>query len=205
MADLIPIICTHAVDPALLSSIIEEAYRESNDTAESLVLLSNATSGATFQDYTAEAYTRAPISPSFKSPFIGWTIEQIATFLKDKAEDTAVEGFYFLVADEQTSKDHTLLFVDTLFNEVENEGDDDEDNDKDDDDEEKRQEGFLTVRLLPKFVNQYSVAIAVGSMGTNELADEADEEGVYREVEGAQPNDGDDDSEWEEASDASDA
>ncbi|KMP04232.1 hypothetical protein CIHG_04991 [Coccidioides immitis H538.4] len=169
MVELIPIICTYDVEPSVLSSIVETAYTKSEDTSEALLVLSD-TSRPAIQRYTVDDFTRPPVDQSFKSPFIGWSLERIAKFLKDNADDTAVGCYYFLVADERTSADNSLLFVDTLFNESEDEGDD----------EDKAPDEPLTVRLAPEFVNSYTVAIAIGSMGTNELVDETDEDGVYR-------------------------
>lgn len=137
-----------------------------------LVRLLSDTAHSALQGYKVDSYTRPPIDKSFKSPFIGWDIVKIGQFLEDNAQDTAVEYYYFLIADERTNSDKSLLFVDALFSDSEENGDD-----------EYGCEPWelpLRVRLAPEFVNGYPAVIAVGCMGTNELACDVDEDGVYR-------------------------
>ncbi|KAL1957773.1 hypothetical protein VTO42DRAFT_5491 [Malbranchea cinnamomea] len=151
-----------------LSSIIGTAYNSDDnvDTDQSLVLFSDPSDSA-FRCYTLDSFTRVPVDKTFKSPFIGWDIDRIAVFLRENATDTVIDSSLFLVADEQTASDQTLLLVNV---------------ERDDVYYQKKQGkmAMTKVRLVPEFANSCPVAITIGCMGANELESEADEDGVYR-------------------------
>jgi hypothetical protein len=101
--------------------------------------------------------------PSFTSPFLSLPIPALATHLYEKARNTKVSASHFLVADEQTSNDRSMLFVQCH-------------------DAEKRE--LESVRVDARFLNTASMAVGVGASGIEELVALADADGVYRGGEG---------------------
>ena len=73
-----------------------------------------------------------------------------------------VSSYYFLVADARTLEDKSLLFVDAAY------------------DDAASPDDAKTVRLSAQYANAIPVAIAVATMGIDEVIALADEDGVFR-------------------------
>lgn len=179
---LFPIINTHKISPTVtqssihnktallanttqvLSSILTTAYNASEeiDSPPSLLLLSESNRDALLQ-YTYNSVSQLPIQHSFKSPFLGWEIEQIAGFLTENAQGTVVDQTVFLVADGQTAEDeNTFLLVHNL-------------------------DGSLqSIRVSAAHGNMEAVSVSVGTKDLNELRSLADD-GVFRGCGRGQP------------------
>ncbi|KAL4786981.1 hypothetical protein BJX76DRAFT_354596 [Aspergillus varians] len=154
---LIPIICTHEVPPPIISSILSKAYEASDkiDSPPSLLLLTTA-DGDELRKHTKDSVTKPPVD-AFQSPFLGWDISRIATFLQDNAQKTVVDRTAFLVADDQTMVDEDTLLL--AYN----------------------VEGSLeTVRLSTAFANSQAVSVSVATTDVAEIRSLADDDGVYR-------------------------
>jgi hypothetical protein len=108
--------------------------------------------------------TQTPVEPSFTSPFLGWSVQDVARFLTQNAEGSIVEPGLFLIADEKTAEDgNTLLLVQVQI--------------------QKRHDSGLTlrtVRLAAEFVNTEAVAVSIGATGADELLNMVDGDGVFR-------------------------
>lgn len=114
--------------------------------------------------YTRYSQSSAPIDPSFKSPFIGWSIDDIAAFLFHNAEGTYVNPMLFLVADQQTSEDgNTFLLVQIEFSETEGE-----------------EYELISCRISAEAANVSAVTVSVGSGCVSEMVDLVQSDGVYR-------------------------
>lgn len=101
---------------------------------------------------------------SFKSLFLGWSVDQAADFLLQNAKGTAVSNTVFLVADEQTGEDENTLLLVAIA---------------------KRGIGSAefdleSVRVSAEFANTEAVAVSVATKDINGLVALADSDGVYR-------------------------
>ncbi|KAJ5812386.1 hypothetical protein N7474_008687 [Penicillium riverlandense] len=156
---LICLISTHDVPPATLSRILITAYKHSVqlDGYPTLLLLSSAKK----ESLTGSLHpTSPPIDPSVKSSFIGWSAEQIKQHLIDNADDDRINTHLFLVADERTVHDETLLLVEYSS-----------------DGEEARLD---TVRIAAEEANAKAICVDVGVMSVRELSGDIDVDGAYR-------------------------
>lgn len=56
--------------------------------------------------------THPPIESPFRSPFLGWSVRDVAQFMNENADGSIVDSCVFLIADEETTEDgDTLLLV----------------------------------------------------------------------------------------------
>ncbi|KAL4821198.1 hypothetical protein BDW67DRAFT_179901 [Aspergillus spinulosporus] len=153
---LIPIICTHEVSPAVLSTILSTAYKASSkpNSPPSLLVLTTA-DGHKLRKYKRDSVTKPPID-SFQSPFLGWDVNKTAQFIQENASKSVIDRTALLAADDQTAADEDTLLVYIV-------------------------EGSLeTIRVSAEFVNSQAVSVAVATTDIGELRSLADDDGVYR-------------------------
>ncbi|KAE8413257.1 hypothetical protein BDV36DRAFT_287180 [Aspergillus pseudocaelatus] len=142
----------------ILTSILTKAYAQAIDINSPPTLLLIENTGDAPCRYTHDDVTYPPVDPSFKSPFLGWEVDEAVRFLREYATGTVVDEFVFLVGDWRTLEDESLLLVNRL-------GD-----------------GELVelVRVAAEFVNTKAVAVAVATTDVGELRGLVDGDGVFR-------------------------
>ncbi|KAJ5182757.1 hypothetical protein N7492_000373 [Penicillium capsulatum] len=117
-----------------------------------------------------------PVDPSYKSGFVGWTIEQIHCFIDDDT-DYEVDDRVFIIADERTAVDETVVLVQCeKVYEGATEGNQNETGGR-------HGKKISTVRIAGKDVNSKAICVDVAVMSVVELAGSVDADGVYREKE----------------------
>ncbi|KAA8913464.1 hypothetical protein FN846DRAFT_916114 [Sphaerosporella brunnea] len=156
---MIPIICVAEVPAAVLSDILTTAYTDNVDCLPSLVLIPDAPA-LSKPDIGAEP-TQLPIANITSYPFLSHSIASIVKYLRENAPGS-VDPDHVLIADAQTIADKTLLFVDCAY------------------DMDISPEEAKTVRLSAEKANTIPVAIAVATMGIDEVVAIADQDGVFR-------------------------
>ncbi|KAB8204143.1 hypothetical protein BDV34DRAFT_197932 [Aspergillus parasiticus] len=155
---LIPIFCLDDIPPQILTSILTKAYPHAIEIQSPPTLLLINNTGNALRRYTHDDVTYPPVDPSFKSPFLGWEMDEVVRFLREYATGTIVDHFVFLVADQRTAEDESLLLVQSF-----GEGD-----------------SVESVRLAAEYVNTQAVAVAVATTDVQELRGLVDEDGVFR-------------------------
>ncbi|KAE8337425.1 hypothetical protein BDV24DRAFT_167285 [Aspergillus arachidicola] len=155
---LIPIFCLHDVPLQILTTILTKAYAHAIDIQSPPTLLLLEKTGDALRRYTHDDVTYPPVDPSFKSPFLGWNLDEVVRFLREYATGTVVDESVFLVADQRTAEDESLLLVQSFGDE----------------------ESVESVRLDAEYVNTQAVAVAVATTGVQELRSLVDEDGVFR-------------------------
>lgn len=100
-----------------------------------------------------------PITSFSDYPFLAHSIQDLADLLDKSDPEPAISSHQFLVADEQTNEDNTLIFVDIGY----------EKNAKPE-----------TVRLDATHANAVPIAVQVATMDLNGIRSLVDEDGVYR-------------------------
>ncbi|KAE8141915.1 hypothetical protein BDV38DRAFT_174891 [Aspergillus pseudotamarii] len=155
---LIPIICLHDIPAQVLTSIITKAYAQAIDINSPPTLLLIENTGDALCRYTHDDATYPPVDSSYKSPFLGWEVNEVVRFLREYATGTVVDEFVFLIGDWRTLEDESLLLVKRLG------------------------EGELveSVRVAAEFVNTKAVAVAVAVTDVWELRGLVDGDGVFR-------------------------
>lgn len=136
-----------------------------------MLILLTETSRQSIHHYTRDSVTRTPVEPSLISPFLGWSVQDVARFLAQSADGSIVEPGLFLIADKKTAEDGNTL----LLAQVQS---------------QKRDDGGLTLkamRLAAEFVNTEAVAVSIGTKGVDELLNMVDGDGVFRGGKGTQP------------------
>lgn len=141
----------------VLSAILATAYKNSPDTAPSLVIV-NSRSPSSF----SETASVAPVADIDAHQFLSEEPAALATFLEKHTPGTEISEYHFLVADEQTIEDQTLLLTETGLM------------------SNKPAEHVQTMRLSAEHANAIPVALGVATMDMEGLRDLVDEDGVYR-------------------------
>ena len=100
-----------------------------------------------------------PVTGLSDYPFLAYSVQALADLLDKSDPEPAISSHQFLVADEQTNKDNTLIFVDIGY----------EKNAKPE-----------TVRLDATHANAVPIAVQVATMDLNGIRSLVDEDGVYR-------------------------
>ncbi|KAL4958776.1 uncharacterized protein BDV14DRAFT_27740 [Aspergillus stella-maris] len=157
-------LCTAKIPPTTLSPILSRAYKASEriHSSPNLFLLTTKDEDES-QRYLADSITIPPIEGYIESPFLGWTVTQLASFLDGYASNTVIDSSTFLVADEQTAADgDTLLLV---HNHNPN---------------AQAEQGLASVRLSAKYAHSKAVAVSVASKDVIELRNLGDGDGVFR-------------------------
>ncbi|RAQ60793.1 hypothetical protein COH20_010958 [Aspergillus flavus] len=155
---LIPIFCLHDIPLQILTSILTKAYAHAIEIQSPPTLLLLENTGNALRRYTHDDVTYPPVDPSFKSPFLGWELNEVVRFLREYATGTVVDESVFLVADQRTAEDESLLLVQSL----------------------RDGESVEFVRVAAEFVNTQAVAMAVATTDVQELRSLIDEDGVFR-------------------------
>lgn len=108
--------------------------------------------------------THPPIESPFRSPFLGWSIRDVAQFLNENADGSIVDSRVFLIADEETTRDgDTLLLVQSS-----GQGEDED------------RLALKCVRVAAEHVNTEAVAVSVATKDVEELLSSVDGDWVYR-------------------------
>lgn len=136
-----------------LSRIIQSAYQGAPESPPSLFVL---TKSAKLD--TAEP-SHPPVPDISSYPFLSHSIDDLATFLDSHNSEKAISSHQFLIADQQTIEDSSLLFVDRGY------------------DPGTAPE---TVRLDATQVNAIPVAVQIGTTEVNEVRASLDGDGIYR-------------------------
>jgi len=156
---MIPVICVAHVPAAVLSEVLKTAYTNITDCPPSLVLLPESSALAD-PNFGTDA-TQPPVANITTYPFLSNSIASLVTHLRENAPDF-ISSYHFLVADAQTLEDNSLLFVDAGY------------------DKTAPPDQAKTVRLSAQQANAVPVAIAIGTMGIEEVIALADNDGVFR-------------------------
>lgn len=100
-----------------------------------------------------------PISDLSDYPFLSRSVQDLADVLEKSDSEPAISAHQFLVADEQTNQDKTLIFVDIGY--------------------EKNARPEI-VRLDATHANAVPIAVQVATMDLNGIRSLLDGDGVYR-------------------------
>lgn len=100
-----------------------------------------------------------PITDLSDYPFLDRSVQDLADLLDKSDPEPVISSHQFLIADEQTNEDNTLIFVDRGY------------------EQNARPE---TVRLDATHANAVPIAVQVATMDLNGLRSLLDEDGVYR-------------------------
>ncbi|KAL4889860.1 hypothetical protein BDV59DRAFT_185632 [Aspergillus ambiguus] len=157
MGELIAIICTAEVPAATLSDILSTAYAKCTDAEPSLVLLTTASPSA-MKSLSYDSVTLPPVASS-NSPFLNMPLDAMLDFMAKNAASTALNDGIFLIADDQTIADSTLLLVDNYT------ADD---------------ETLKTVRIAGDFANIEPICLSIGTRGIDEILSWVDPDGILR-------------------------
>ncbi|KAA8913036.1 hypothetical protein FN846DRAFT_204860 [Sphaerosporella brunnea] len=155
-----PIICVAEIPAAVLSEILTTAYTDGVDFPPSLVLIHDAPALA--KPDIGEEPTQLPTANIASYPFLSHSIASIVKYLRENAP-SSVAPDHVLIADAQTITDKTLLFVDCAY------------------DMNVSPEEAKTLRLSAEKANTIPVAIAVATMGIDEVVAIADQDGSFEE------------------------
>ena len=139
-----------------LSSILREAYDEKPDSPPNIFVVSE--SGLLTDPENAQP-SHPPISDLSDYPFLSRSVQDLADLLEKSDPEPAISSHQFLVADEKTNEDSTLIFVDIGY------------------EKNARPE---TVRLDATHANAVPIAVQVATMDLNGIRSLLDEDGVYR-------------------------
>ncbi|CAG8901917.1 unnamed protein product [Penicillium egyptiacum] len=157
MAVLFPIICIQHIPPNILSHIIFTAYRRSFFRPESLSILE------VDSDIEEHAFSAVHFYDCYDvSAFHGKSIDDVIHILREGVTGNAVAANLFYIADDQTTKDHTLLLTQVQ----------DQENDT----------CVSSVRLAPEFANGMAILIydSDPDISIQDIQKDVDEDGVYR-------------------------
>ena len=132
------------------------AYKGSPDTFPSLYILNSKTIPTAESGISASA---PPIKDLIDWPFKGFTINQLSSFLQGGSESAAVVLDHFLVVDQQTSQDGSLLFVEVQF---------------------EQQNTITTVRVGSSVANAVPAAVDVGTLDIDTMKTLLDKNNIYR-------------------------
>ncbi|KAL9120585.1 MAG: hypothetical protein Q9187_002863 [Circinaria calcarea] len=146
---LIPLFCIAEV-PA------ETAYAGGPDSPPSLFLVPEP---GLLTDLRTAQPTHPPITNISSYPFLAHSVHDLAAFLDSNNPGSAISSHQFLIADQQTNEDNSLLFVDRGY-----------------------EPGTTpqTVRLDAAHANAVPVAVQVATMDMNGVRVLVDEDGVFR-------------------------
>ncbi|MCJ1470174.1 hypothetical protein MMC07_008819 [Pseudocyphellaria aurata] len=139
-----------------ISSLLEEAYAGSPDTPPSLVVFREP---ALLTDQGDVQPSHPPLTEFSTYPFLAHSVQDLAAFLAANRAGSAISSHQFLIADEQTNEDRTVLLVDRGY---------------------EPGESPETVRLDAAHANAVPVAVQVATMDLNGVRALVDDDGVYR-------------------------
>ena len=94
-----------------MNSILQQAYDGSTVEQWEYYLASDDYASIPRRDPKEDASTgtEAPISESFKSPWIGKSVRDVATWLSKKPDDAYLEGKFFAVLDKKSKQSKVVL------------------------------------------------------------------------------------------------
>jgi hypothetical protein len=157
---LFALICVAEVSADTLSEVISTAYKSETDSGPNILLINDS-------DFVKGSAPTGPTSPPIPKisnyPFLGKPLKDLESFLDTIPADWSISNYRLLIADEQTTKDKTLLFVELA---------------------DPRPE---TVRLNAAHANAIPIAVGVATMDIQSIRSLADDDGVYRGDPAAQP------------------
>lgn len=148
--------CLLTIKNKTLSSIIRTAYDEKPDSPPNILVLSGP---GLLNDPGNAQPSLPPITDFSDYPFLGRSVQDLADLLDKSDPEPAISSHQFLIADEQTNEDRTLIFVDRGY--------------EDDATPE-------TVRLDDVHANAVPIAVQVATMDIEGLRSIVDDDGVFR-------------------------
>ncbi|KAI1257721.1 hypothetical protein MGN70_000765 [Eutypa lata] len=160
-----------------LTELLESAYAEGPDSPDSLLLVLDKKTIPSAEGKNVPA-TVLPVSTGPGPDFYGATIASLVAHVQETAGKGPISGSYFLVVDQQTPEDKTVLLVKCPKDAVER------------DDQSNPKVEIESLRLATGQANAPVVAMQVGSGSFAELEDNVAEDGVYRGGKGPSPKEG---------------
>jgi hypothetical protein len=136
--------------------MLKTAFQSEPDSAPNILLVNdpNMVNGPMPMDPT-----EPPVADLSGYPFLSKSLEDLSSFLDTISEDWPISTFRFLVVDEQSAEDGTVLFVERGHRVT-----------------DKPQ----TVRLDYAHANAIPIAVQVATMDLGGIREISDENGVYR-------------------------
>ncbi|KAF1988476.1 hypothetical protein K402DRAFT_391707 [Aulographum hederae CBS 113979] len=92
-----------------LNAVLKDAYNATGVTW--LELLSTSSYADTIKRDPKKSHpgSTAPVDESFKSPFVGKKVEDVAEWIMKKPDDVDVDSHFFAIVDRRAEKDTTLV------------------------------------------------------------------------------------------------
>lgn len=144
-----------------LSNILQTAYDENSDSPPNILLLSKPSLLTDPQNAPQPSHPPIADFPSDNYPFLARSVQDLANLLSESDPEPAISSHQFLVADEQTNEDNTLIFVDRGY----------------DEDNAAKPE---TVRLDAAHANTIPISVQVATLDLEGVRSLVDVDGVYR-------------------------
>jgi hypothetical protein len=151
--ELIALFCIVELSAEKLSKIISTAYESDTEASPNILFINDPdiVDGPKLKDPT-----NPPIPKISEYPFLSKSPEKLNSFIHTIPEDWPISTWRFLIADEETTENDSLLCVETKDSKSE------------------------TLRLDAKFANSIPISLEIGTLGMAELQDNVDDDGVYR-------------------------